>query len=41
MNSGLTVLSHRPAPIQISFLGLPTSTGAAFIDYFIGKIISI
>eukprot|EP00981_Chlorochromonas_danica_P013107 scaffold5806_cov171-Ochromonas_danica.AAC.5 len=35
MYSGLSILAHRPAPIQISFLGLPTTTGAAFIDYYI------
>ena len=36
LHSGLPILSHRPAPIQISFLGLPTTTSAAFIDYYIG-----
>lgn len=29
------VLSMRPAPVQIGFLGFPGSTGAPFIDYII------
>jgi predicted O-linked N-acetylglucosamine transferase (SPINDLY family) len=29
------VLAHRPAPIQVSYLGYPGSTGADFIDYVI------
>ncbi len=32
----LPVLAYRPAPVQVSFLGFPGSTGADFIDYFIG-----
>ena len=36
LHSGLPIMSHRPAPIQISFLGLPTTTSAPFIDYYIG-----
>src|SRR5262249_20105764 len=30
------ILSHRPAPIQASYLGYPGSMGAPFIDYIIG-----
>jgi len=30
------VFSHRPAPIQASWLGYPGTTGAPFIDYLIG-----
>ena len=30
---------HRVSPIQISFLGLPSTTGAPFIDYYIGNSI--
>src|SRR3546814_894750 len=34
-HSGLNIMAFRPAPIQVSFLGLPTTTTAAYIDYFI------
>ncbi len=30
------VLARRPAPVQVSFLGFPGTTGASFIDYVIG-----
>jgi predicted O-linked N-acetylglucosamine transferase (SPINDLY family) len=29
------ILAHRPAPIQVSFLGYPGTMGASFIDYII------
>ncbi|OQR91626.1 UDP-N-acetylglucosamine-peptide N-acetylglucosaminyltransferase [Thraustotheca clavata] len=35
LHSGLPILSYRPAPIQVSFLGFPLSTGCEFIDYFL------
>lgn len=34
--SGLSLLAHRPAPLQITFLGLPATTGSQNIDYLIG-----
>ena len=40
VNSGLPIMSHQPAPIQFSFLGLPTTTGASFIDYYIGDTVA-
>ena len=32
----LPVLAQRPAPLQVTWLGFPGSSGAPFIDYFIG-----
>jgi len=29
-------LAHRPAPLQVGFLGFPGTSGAGFIDYLIG-----
>ena len=29
------ILSHRPAPIQVSYLGFPGSMGANFVDYIL------
>jgi protein O-GlcNAc transferase len=33
--SRLQMFSHRPAPVQVTWLGYPGTTGAAFIDYLI------
>jgi len=30
------ILARRPAPIQVNFLGYPSTMGASFIDYIIG-----
>ena len=35
----LGIFAHRPAPVQASFLGFPGTTGAEYIDYFIGDAI--
>jgi predicted O-linked N-acetylglucosamine transferase (SPINDLY family) len=32
----LPVMAHRPAPIQVSWLGFPGTSGAPFIDYIVG-----
>lgn len=32
----LAALSLRSAPVQVSWLGFPATTGAAFVDYFVG-----
>lgn len=39
--TGLPIMSYRPAPLQLSFLGLPTTTSASFIDYYIGDFIAL
>ena len=36
----MAIFAARPAPIQINFLGSPSTTGANFIDYFIGDYFS-
>ena len=33
LHSGLPIFAHRPAPLQITWLGLPSTTGARFVDY--------
>lgn len=41
VNTGLQIMTHQPAKIQMSFLGLPTTTGAKFIDFYIGDHIAL
>jgi len=38
-DSRLGIFAHRPAPVQVSFLGFPGTTGADYMDYFIGDVI--
>jgi predicted O-linked N-acetylglucosamine transferase (SPINDLY family) len=35
------IFALRPAPVQVCYLGSPTTTGAEFIDYFVGDCITI
>ena len=35
----LGIFAHRPAPVQVSYLGFPGTTGADYMDYFIGDAI--
>jgi predicted O-linked N-acetylglucosamine transferase (SPINDLY family) len=35
-DSRVELMAYRPAPVQACYLGYPASTGASFIDYFIG-----
>ena len=35
-DSRMELLAYRPAPVQATYLGYPATTGASFIDYFIG-----
>jgi predicted O-linked N-acetylglucosamine transferase (SPINDLY family) len=35
-HSRFEVLAARPAPVQVSYLGYPGTTGAGFIDYVVG-----
>lgn len=37
--SRFTALASRPAPVQVSWLGFPGTSGADFIDYIIGDAI--
>ncbi|HEX7687910.1 MAG TPA: hypothetical protein VF453_09395, partial [Burkholderiaceae bacterium] len=39
-DSRMDLLAYRPAPVQASYLGYPASSGADFIDYFIGDRIT-
>lgn len=34
-NGRLGILAHRPAPIQVSYLGYPGTSGAEYIDYIV------
>src|SRR5262249_39780813 len=34
-NARCGILAHRPAPIQVSYMGFPGTTGAPFMDYVI------
>eukprot|EP01125_Pyxidicula_operculata_P001008 TRINITY_DN108_c1_g1_i3.p1 TRINITY_DN108_c1_g1~~TRINITY_DN108_c1_g1_i3.p1 ORF type:complete len:406 (+),score=41.67 TRINITY_DN108_c1_g1_i3:410-1627(+) len=36
----LGIMAMTPSPVQISFLGYPGTTGAKFIDYYVGDKIS-
>jgi predicted O-linked N-acetylglucosamine transferase (SPINDLY family) len=36
VNCRLGIFAYRPAPVQVSYLGFPGTTGARYIDYFIG-----
>jgi len=36
----LGVFAARPAPLQLGYLGYPGTTGASFIDYFVGDAIA-
>jgi len=35
-DSRMELMAYRPAPVQATYLGYPATTGAPFIDYFIG-----
>lgn len=40
MHTGLHLLALRPAPVLVTFLGLPTTTGTAYIDYQLSDAIA-
>ncbi|WP_068086100.1 tetratricopeptide repeat protein [Polycladidibacter stylochi] len=40
-NSRFEIFAHRVAPIQISYLGYPGTTGAPFMDYMIADPVTI
>ena len=35
-DSRMDLMAYRPAPVQAAYLGYPATSGAPFIDYFIG-----
>lgn len=39
-DSRFEILAYRPAPVQVAFLGYPATSGAPFLDYFIGDATS-
>jgi predicted O-linked N-acetylglucosamine transferase (SPINDLY family) len=39
--SRLSILAHRPAPLQVSYLGYPGTTGAPYVDYLIADRVLI
>ena len=40
-NARTGILAHRPAPVQVNYLGYPGTTGAPFMDYIIADRIVI
>src|SRR5581483_4944745 len=40
-NHRLGVFAHRPAPIQVNYLGFPATLGAPYIDYILADRIVI
>ena len=41
ISNRMQILFYRPAPIQMSYLGFPGTTGADFVDYIVGDKIVI
>jgi protein O-GlcNAc transferase len=41
LHSGINLMAARPSPVQISFLGFPTTTGAKFVDYYMADPIAL
>jgi protein O-GlcNAc transferase len=40
-NGRLGVLAHRPAPLQLNYLGFAGTSGAPYVDYLIGDAITV
>jgi hypothetical protein len=40
-NSGLAMMAGSPAPIQLTYLGLPETTGNSFISHFVTDALSL
>jgi predicted O-linked N-acetylglucosamine transferase (SPINDLY family) len=34
-------MGHKPAPVQISYIGFPVSTGAKYIDYYLADHVAL
>lgn len=41
VHPGLNLMGHKPAPVQISYIGFPVSTGAAYIDYYLADNVAL
>jgi predicted O-linked N-acetylglucosamine transferase (SPINDLY family) len=39
VNGRLGIFAHRPAPVQVTYLGFPGTSGAHYIDYLIGDAV--
>ena len=39
-NGRVGIFAWRPAPIQVTYLGFPGTTGASYMDYFIGDAVA-
>lgn len=40
-NGRMGVLAHRPAPVQINYLGFTGTSGAEYVDYIVGDAVAI
>lgn len=38
---GLSLMGHKPAPVQMSYIGFPVSTGASYIDFYLADHVAL
>ncbi len=41
LGTGMGICAYRPAPVQVTWLGYPGTTGASFVDYLIADAVVI